>query len=390
MNTENTADNSSRRLAFTGYAAFLLSGFCAISAGVVVSILKDKYSLNYSLSGTLLSMMSIGNMLASFAAGILPSKIGRRASVLLMSLGYFIGYLLMAFLGSTGILIGSFILVGIAKGCVINNCTILVGNHAPDRTKGMVLMHAGYATGALVCPFIISALLCINTSAPMIGIAIVGLILWGVFVFAQLPGRSSASAAGSKTKTDFSFIRQGRFWLLTALIFCQNAAETAVTGWLVTYYKDNGILSGHLSTYTVTVMWGATLIGRLLIAFVLRVKDSFKAMAIMGIGCTVFYALMIGADTPAAAIILLFAFAASMAGINPVGMAGIGKSMTGESVGVLLPIAGLGQIVMPWIIGIVADRIGLNAAMLLDLIPCAGIVALSLIIKFTDSHRQDI
>jgi fucose permease len=52
-------------------------------------------------------------------------------------------------------------------------------------------------------------------------------------------------------------------WLLTALIFCQNGAETSVTGWLVTYYKNQEILSDVLSTYTVTIMWSATLIARM-------------------------------------------------------------------------------------------------------------------------------
>lgn len=29
----------------------------------------------------------------------------------------------------------------------------------------------------------------------------------------------------------------------TALLFCRNAAENSVTGWLVTYFKDSGIMT---------------------------------------------------------------------------------------------------------------------------------------------------
>lgn len=375
----NNYDKQKKRLAFTGYMCFLLSGFCAISAGVVVSILKDKYNLNYSMSGTLLAAMSIGNMLASFAAGVLPTKLGTRNTALIMGVGYFAGYLLMAFLGMPGVLIGSFALVGIAKGCVINNCTVLVGNNSPDRTKGLVLMHAGYAVGAMVCPFAISAMLILNPGAPMIAIACVGLVIWLLFFFAGLPDKKTDGK--EKGKTDFSFMKNGKFWLLTALIFCQNSAETAVTGWLVTYYKDNGILNGSLSAYTVTVMWGATLIGRLLLVFVFKVRDTFKALAVMGVGCTIFYGLMIVADKPVLAIILLFAFAFSMAGVNPSGTAGVGKMMSPVSIGVLLPLAGLGQILMPWLIGIIADGIGLNAAMAFNIIPCVGIFVLSIVIR---------
>ena len=31
---------------------------------------------------------------------------------------------------------------------------------------------------------------------------------------------------------------------------------------MVTYFKGSGIIAGTLAAYTVTVMWGATLVGR--------------------------------------------------------------------------------------------------------------------------------
>ncbi|MFR3755397.1 MAG: hypothetical protein ACLTW9_29690 [Enterocloster sp.] len=61
-----------------GFLAFFLSGICAISSGVVVSMLQETYGFKaYGMTGTLLSLMSIGNLLASgFASGMLPAKIG--------------------------------------------------------------------------------------------------------------------------------------------------------------------------------------------------------------------------------------------------------------------------------------------------------------------------
>ena len=379
----NINEERRKQLAMTGYLAFMCSGICAISAGVIVSILQEKYQFSYSMSGTLLSVMSIGNMLASFAAGILPSRIGSRNTVALLCSGYFIGYLLTAFLGNLGVLLGAFLLIGIAKGCTINNCTVLVGNNSANRTQGMSLMHACYACGAMSCPFIITALLAVNRTLPMVGIAGAGLILWLIFMSAGLPTERKSKKSKS-AKTDFSFLHSSRFWLLTGLIFCQNAAETAVTGWLVSYYKNNGILQGNLATYTVTIMWGATLIARLLIAFVIPIRDTFKAIAIMGIGCSVLYVGLVMSATPIMAITMLFCFAFAMAGINPIGVAGIGKIMNETSVGVLLPLAGLGQIVMPWIIGIVADRTGLQTAMGLNVIPCIGMLILAVIIRKKD------
>lgn len=362
----------------TGFVAFFLSGICAISAGVIVSILQEIYGFSYGMTGTLLSFMSIGNMVASFLSGMLPNKIGVKMTIAILCSGYFLGYGIMALSGWMAVLIIGFLMVGLAKGCALNNCTVLVGDNSEDRTKGMNIMHAAYATGAMLCPFIIAAVHKINALLTVAGIAVVGLGLWVVFMMAALPKRNKTK---DKKAIDFSFMNNSRFWLLTALVFCQNAAETSVTGWLVTYYKGEGILSGTLSAYTVTIMWGATLVARLLIAFVFPVKNTFKALSVMGIGCSVFYLILVFSNKPIIAIIMLFCFAFSMAGVNPVAVAGVGRLMNTTSMGVMLPLAGVGAIVMPWIIGIVAENVGLQFGMLTNLVPCIGIFVISYILN---------
>ncbi len=127
-----------------------------------------------------------------------------------------------------------------------------------------------------------------------------------------------------------------------------------MTGWLVTYFKGSGIISGAFSTYTVTVIWGATLIARLLIAFVVPLKNAYSSMIKMGIFCTIFYMGLMTATNQTMAIILLFAFAFAMAGMNPTAVASAGKMTSVTSMGVMLPAASSGAILMPWLIGIIA------------------------------------
>lgn len=162
-------------------------------------------------------------------------------------------------------------MVGIAKGSVINTCTILVSDNSADRTRGMNLMHSCYACGALLCPFLIAAAARVSTELAVFLLAAMGLVLWLVYVFTPLHGGKSKSST-EKEAIDWSFLRSARFWLLTGLLFFQNAAEQSVNGWMVTYFKGSGIIAGTLAAYTVTVMWGATLVGRLLIAFVFPFK----------------------------------------------------------------------------------------------------------------------
>lgn len=405
-----------------GFILFFLSGICAISSGVVVSILRDSYDLSFSSTGTLLSIMSAGNIVASFLAGVLPAKIGAKKAVLLLTIGYFLGYLLCAFTGVFGLLAIAFLIIGLAKGSAITNCNVLVSTNAIERTRAMNVLHACYAAGALLCPFLIQAFLGIDAHAPMIGIALAGLLMWFLYLVTKLPDErtststttsASANADGhhadgiaatsttaphsaststcadhtASTTSDtrdgsdgtFAFLRDSTFWILTALVFCQNAAEQSVNGWLVTYFKSEQILSGTLANYTVSIMWGSTLFARLLIAFVFPVKNLYKTLSIMGLGLTVLYAILVQMHTPVAASIALFLFAFAMAGVNPLALAGVGQMTSPASMGTLLSTATCGAILMPYIIGRIGDAVSLQAGMAANLVPCIGILVLSLI-----------
>ena len=133
-------EQQSARLRNTGFLTFFFSGICAISAGVVVSLLQEEYGFAYGTTGTLLSLMSIGNLIAGFLVGVLPGALGMKRSVLLLTIGYAVGYSLMGLTGAVAVLALAFFLVGIAKGSVMNTCTILVSDNSADRTRGMNLM----------------------------------------------------------------------------------------------------------------------------------------------------------------------------------------------------------------------------------------------------------
>ena len=218
-------EQKNTRLRNVGFITFFFSGICAISSGVVVSLLQEQYGFAYGMTGTLLSLMSIGNLLAGFLIAMLPGKLGMKPSILLLTIGYALGYAMMGLSGAVAVLALGFFLVGIAKGSVINTCTILVSDNSADRTRGMNLMHSCYACGALLCPFFIAAAGKVSGSFAVLVLAVLGLLLWLVYMGTPFAGKS----AGKKEVTDWSFLKSTRFWQLTGVLYCQNAAEQSVT-----------------------------------------------------------------------------------------------------------------------------------------------------------------
>ena len=211
--------------------------------------------------------------------------------------------------------------------------------------------------------------------------------MWLLLAFSGMEGKNG-TAEGMAQQRDHSFLRTKTFWLLTAMVFCQNAAETGVTGWLVTYYREREILSGVLSAYAMTIMWSATLIARLLIAFVLPIRNHAKALCVMGACCTALYALMIPLTDPVPAITVLFLFSASIAGVNPMSTGMTGRNMSPESMGILLPIAACGGILMPAVIGFAANWFGLQTGMLTNLVPCLGIMILGGVLRRNERKAE--
>ena len=81
------------------------------------------------------------------------------------------------------------------------------------------------------------------------------------------------------------------------------------------------------------------------------------------------------------AILLLFAFAFAMAGMNPTAVASAGRMTSAASMGIMLPAASSGAIIMPWIIGMVAEYAGIGIGMASNIIPCAGMLLFSAAVK---------
>ena len=150
-------EQQNTRLRNAGFATFFFSGICAISAGVVVSLLQERYGFAYGMTGTLLSLMSVGNLLAGLLMGMLPSALGMKRSVLLLTIGYAVGYAVMGLTGAVVLLdyVLAFMALGLAE---------LFARPFKNRTVGVAV--GTFAAGFLrfMCSFLSGVLVWGNLS----------------------------------------------------------------------------------------------------------------------------------------------------------------------------------------------------------------------------------
>ena len=350
-------------LLYFTYYAFLCSGMMTTVLGAILPSLSEEYGLSYTLQGSLLSFHQIGNLIAVYIAGFLPYAIGRKMSTLLGASGIILGLVFMTLYGNPFFLIFAFLLTGIGRGTMSNMTNVVVGQSAGNKAGGLNLLHACFAVGAFASPLIAIAAGDSMWKIPcwiISGLMLIALILLGT---SRLSSERSRREKGGETR----FLKSIGFWLNTMIMFFYLCAEASLTGWLVTYFIDSGIFPQSIATSMQSILWIMILIGRLVCASISNRMNKSVLILILGIIMTAFFSVMVNASVPALAVIGVFGVGVSMSGIYPTTLSTMPADYNSSTVatGTCIAVATVGAILMPLVIGTVAESAGIASGITL-------------------------
>ena len=350
-------------LLYYTYFTFLVSGMVTTILGAVLPSLSSEYQLSYSVQGSLLSFHQIGNLFAVYLAGFLPYAIGRKKSTLLGTSGIILGLVFMTLWGNPVFLMLSFALTGVGRGTLSNMTNVVVGQSAGNKAGGLNLLHASFAVGAFVSPLIAIAAGDSMWRVPGWIISVLMLIALVLLGTSKLSSERSRKAKGGETR----FLRSIGFWLNTMIMFFYLCAEASLTGWLVTYFIDSGIFPQSIATSMQSILWVMILIGRLICASVSNRMNKAVLILILGIIMTAFFSVMVNASAPVLAVIGVFGVGVSMSGIYPTTLSTMPADYNSSTVatGTCIAVATVGAILMPLVIGTVAESAGIASGITL-------------------------
>lgn len=374
-------------LMYTVYFAFFVSGMMNTLIGTILPFMKAEYNMSYVLSGAVISAHQIGNFFALLISGFLPYLIGRKKSTVMLSLGFVIGFLLMTLTGNPLFLLLAFLLTGIGRGTMSNITNVVMSDIAENKTASLNLLHASFAIGAFLAPF-----LAIFTTS-VFGVHW-RISLWTVVVLEVLVmiffGRSSLSGMSTEKKKDEAtgFYKSKAYWLNTAILFFYLCSEASIMGWLVTYFTDSGILSPSLAQTTSSALWIFILIGRLLCAFVSTKLNKNFLLVLLGVFQIVFFMLMVSTKNYVFIYMSIFGFGLAMSGTYPTVLATMNPKFNASTiaVGTTIATATLGAISMPIIVGAVAQKIGISGGLTTISIALVCMFAL-ILVKFISGKK---
>ncbi len=382
--------STQRRLRFAGcYATFVLNGILALTIGALLPYIRDSYTLNYSFSGLLVSLHSVGNLFASFTAGILPMRLGRRRSILLFSSCYVLAFTLILLSGHPAVLAAAFFMTGMCRGAVSNFNNAEMNMLAPGQGWALNALHASFAVGAFAAPMLVLLCAQVLENWKLMCVLLVVLGIADVLIFAFMPLSVDRLDASSRGK-DFGFLRRQTFWLTVGTLFFYLCAEQGVIGWMVTYFKDTGIMSPAYAQSMASVLWVLILIGRLTSAWLCTRVHPGRLLVAMSSGMILFFSIVLIGHSLPVITLGIAGFGFSMAGLYPTRV-----SMTSDLMkeypmawSFILSAASCGSILMPSIIGAVAQSAGLQMGIRTIILAVIATFSMTVLALFLESKRS--
>lgn len=355
------------------YLAYFLSGMVILIFGVILPWLIEERGISFTAAGGMLSVMAIGNLMASLIYPLLCTRITEKQATVLLSVIYPVCLFLFTLPVPTAALYVMIFLIGVTKGMIT-----IVNNHAIRKVTGssnkyLNLLHMWYAVGAFLSPFITSLLTSAGVEWKIIlrllaAACIMIVVSYGTMDFSRVEQDEEKEEKKEKAGTERSFwyLRSASFLLVVGILFSYMGLENVVNGWFVTYLKSTGLMSMELSTIMVSVTWVMIMVGRIVIAGVSQKVAPERILAVITTVQFISILLLVRATTTGMVVASLMLLGLGMAGTFPSATAFTGDILGSSPVGmsVLTGIGSLGGILTPQIIGILVDHFGFNAAIL--------------------------
>lgn len=367
-------DKHEKLALFACFFGFFTNGTLSLMMGSVMPDLKAAYALSDTTSGLFISAHSAGNLIAGLISGLIPLWLGQKRSIVLLSTMVILGYLMTTIAGWPAWLFLAFLAIGFGRGSVTNFSNRMVNQLSGGSPAASNMLHACFAVGAILTPLIFLTLR--NAFSWQIGVGYIILLgCLSTFTMTRMQLKNDRPSRADKQNSTLVFLRNPSFLILALMMFCYLCSEYAINGWLVTYIQNKENLLAALiasgsdavsySQSMASLLWVVMLIGRLTCAFLSSKVSQKQMMMVSSFGVAIFYTLMLASSTMTMVTLSVAGLGLCMAGICPMiySDAAIFTNAYPMATSLLLGIGSAGAIVMPTIVGSLAEIFGFNGGM---------------------------
>ena len=361
----------------------LLFGIGLITLGSVAGNLKTKFVLDEFSAGTLFSIMPFGILTGSLLFGPICDKYGYKIILIIACLGMCAGFEGIAYVSSLSLLKLFIFIFGVSGG-IINGATnaVVADITAEAKAANLNLLGVFFAIGALGMPFILGFLKK-DFSFEQI-LSSVGVLTFAIavfFLFIQFP--ASKKSQGFALAKSSSFLKDEIIIFIAFYLFCQSSFEAIINNWTTTYLTKQLSVTESNALYALSLFVVGMAVMRLLSGSVLRTVSPKKiliASFVLILAGIIFLKYTQAFYFAVAGLILLGAGLANgfpvMLGIT----GGRYAERSGTAFSFVLAVALIGNMLVNYLMGIIANRYGIHQLTNVALIELFVMIMLSVFI----------
>ena len=380
-----------------GYA---VSGMAVLVIGAILPSIIKEAGISFLAAGGLLSVMAIGNLSSSFIFPVMVPIMGKKRAITLVTLFVPSSLMVLSLLPPLPVMYAVMLLYGFTRGCItiLNNAAVndIYGDSATGKLN---ILHCTFAIGAFLAPLLTAMMMKLGlgwrvTLYMIVILTIISAISYGTMNYdlinqaqkeiEERKSKTKNAAAGNK-----GFLRSFAFYCIAFILFFYLGVENCINGWFVTYLQNTGVMSAEFATTLVSLTWLVIMGGRLLCAAMSKKVHRSTILLINSIGSAVCFFILIKVNSLPLVTASLLGLGFFLSGIYPTCIANAGPLIQGSTLGMslLTAISAMGGIITPQLVGGVADRVGIVAAISILVFNVIFVIVLSAV-NFKIWHQK--
>lgn len=353
-----------KKLAFiAAYAGIFIFGICAISVGIILPDVITKYSISEIEAGVIAFLLPLGILAGSFVFGPVVDRYGYKYLLIFSVLAVILTLEGIAFSESLFLLKLSVFIIGFGGG-ILNGSTSALVSDISDGNRGANLSVLGvfYGIGAFGMPLLIGSLSKIFMGNEII--AFIGYVLFipvVYFFFVSFP--KPKMARQFPLKEFLQMIKDPVIILIGIFLFFQSGVEGISNSWTTTYIRDVIDADKEHALFALSALVLSLTLTRIVLGYILRKISSATIQFIsICLAATGAFVLMFF-STYGLTMLGLVLLGAGLASGFPVLLGYVGelyKEMSGTAFSFVMVIALIGNMIINYLMGVIAQVAGMK------------------------------
>ncbi len=355
-------DSATRRL----YVLFLL-GFMTFGAvftviGASLPQIIRTFQWSYTLTGVVLAMNAVGYFVSTFVSGILIQRISPKW---VLVVGLVLGGVAMSLFvrwSSPWINLFLNLCIGLCQGTieVVTNFEV-IHMERNGQSRLMNLMHSAFCVGGIVGPAGVGYLLGTGMSGLLVfsitaGVLVVMAVLFSAFRFPAIH-----QVEERHDSRGFSILLQPILIIVTLLILLYVGAELGVSTWIAEYFVKVHHTATSVGAFAVSLFWIGLLVGRFSLSVAYRGTHQEHLVLWLSLLSAAALGLVLLVTATWALALAVFLTGLGFSGIYPLSLTVVGRYFrSGLAVGTVTTGGGIGSFTFPFLMAVLAERIGMR------------------------------